>query len=285
MGRIRHTGKQLVGLIGGLAGDRGETLIMYDRLGYFPNLLWPRSFNEKVVRRKLTRPPTPWSDYADKLLVRNHVAQRVGADCLTDLYLETDNPDEIRLASLPPRFVVKANHGSGWNLIVDGYHAISEDVVRSQCRKWLGMRYGVRTHESWYLGIRPRILVEQYLEDSVHGIPLDYKFWVFHGRVEFVQIDFGRFSNHTRTFYDRDWKRQPWSVLYPAGPDLKRPQTLDRMIEIAERLAVDPDFIRVDLYSPNEADVFFGELTLAPGAGWERFRPLKIHDFQIGSLW
>jgi len=117
----------------------------------------------------------------------------------------------------------------------------SKPEVFTQCRKWLGMRYGVETHEDWYSAISPKIMVEEYLADAVHGVPLDYKFWVFHGVVEFVQVDLGRFSNHTRSMYDRRWNRQPWSVHYPLGPDVQRPKSLDRMIEMAECLAVDID--------------------------------------------
>ncbi len=57
------------------------------------------------------------------------------------------------------------------------------------------------------------------------------------------------------------------------------------MIEIAERLAFDPDFVRVDLYSPDDQSVRFGELTFAPGAGWEAFLPDKREDFHVGSFW
>ena len=77
------------------------------------------------------------------------------------------------------------------------------------------------------------------------------KFWIFHGRVQFIQVDFARFSNHSRTFYDRQWKRQIWTMGYPAGPDLSRPWTPGRMIDIAQNLAVDRKFVRVDLYNVN----------------------------------
>ena len=272
-------------LVGGALRDRGETLKLCGILGYFPNLLWPRSFTEKIARRRLRRPPALWTQYADKIAVRDHVARLAGADLLPRLLLVTEDPDTIRQDALPSRFVVKANHGSGWTRVVDPEHAVSDEALRAQCREWLSMRFGGESHETWYAGIPPRILVEEYLEDRVHRVPLDFKLWVFHRRVEFVQIDFDRFTRHTRTFYDRRWQRQPWWVLYPPGPDLPRPRLLERMIEVAERLAVDPGFVRVDLYSPNDERVLFGELTFAPDAGWGRFWPSKRYDFEVGALW
>jgi len=125
------------------------------------------------------------------------------------------------------------------------------------------------------------------LVDATHGIPLDYKCWVFHGRVEFIQIDFNRYSNHSRTIVDRQWRRQAWghNPLYPPGPNVERPARLDQMIEIAERLAVDPDFVRVDLYCIDGVRILFGELTFAPGAGWTSFWPDRRVDVRVGSLW
>ncbi len=282
---LRHVGRKLIDRTAALMGDRGETLAMYDALGYFPNLLWPRSFNEKVVRRKLSAAPAVWTEYADKFLVRGHVQRLAPSVQLTELYLATDDPSEIALAALPERFVLKANHGSGWNAIVTDARAADEEALRAQCRRWLAMRYGADTHEAWYAAIRPRILVEEYLADRPHGVPLDFKFWVFHGRAHFVQVDCSRFGSHTRSVFDRHWVRQPWRTFYPEGPGLERPKMLDQMIEVAECLAVDSEFVRVDLYSPNDARVVFGELTFAPGAGWEPFLPAKQYDFLVGSLW
>lgn len=284
-GRCTATPGHLVTRIAkGLESYRAEMLTMNRCLGYVPNLLIPRSFNEKVVSRKLGRPPTLWSILADKVLVRQHVAERIGRQALNDVYLISDNPDEIRFDRLPPRFVVKPNHGSGWSLLVPDKSQVNEASVRGQCRQWLNMQYGARTHESWYASIPPKIIIERLLEDPKYGTALDYKFWVFHGVAQFVQVDFDRLSHHTRNLYDRAWRRQEWGLRCPAGPELERPARLDEMIECAERLAVDPKFVRVDLYGSNDA-VVFGELTFAPGAGWDRFWPAKQNDFFVGSFW
>ena len=55
------------------------------------------------------------------------------------------------------------------------------------------------------------------------------------------------------------------------------------MIEYAERLGNEFDFIRVDFYFYKEK-VTFGELTIYPGAGFERF-PNKEWDVAFGKYW
>ena len=56
------------------------------------------------------------------------------------------------------------------------------------------------------------------------------------------------------------------------------------MLEIASRLSAAFEFCRVDLYLLNDREIVFGEVTLYPGGGYERFFPLKW-DFTLGALW
>jgi len=56
------------------------------------------------------------------------------------------------------------------------------------------------------------------------------------------------------------------------------------MREVAETLAAGFDFLRVDLYCVRDERVVFGELTFAPGAGWNQLRP-KPGALYMGSFW
>ena len=55
------------------------------------------------------------------------------------------------------------------------------------------------------------------------------------------------------------------------------------MIEVAQTLAAGFPFIRVDLFSPGDREVLFGELTLAPESGWTRRS--EEEETIFGSLW
>ena len=37
------------------------------------------------------------------------------------------------------------------------------------------------------------------------NIPLDYKFYCFKGKVKLIQIDFDRFTNHSRLIFDNNF--------------------------------------------------------------------------------
>ena len=54
--------------------------------------------------------------------------------------------------------------------------------------------------------------------------------------------------------------------------EIKKPESLSKMILLAEILAKDFRYVRVDLYNLINK-VYFGELTFSPGAGFCRFKP------------
>jgi hypothetical protein len=262
-----------------------QKLFVYPHLGYWPQIRQPRTFNEKILHRKLFTDNDAFSIVEDKWRVREYVEERVNQNILTDIYHVTEDPETIPFDQLPNEFVIKPTHLSGSSIIfVDDKSSINREKIKRQCEAWLDEEYGEIKGEYWYKNIRPRIIVEERLRDEEHGVPLDYKFFVFHGDVEYIQVDYDRFSSHTRRLYDSEWVPQDFTLKHPLGPETEKPQQLERMIDIAETLAQDFDFIRVDLYQPNGERVVFGELTVAHGSGAEPFTP-RDWDFVFGSLW
>ncbi len=255
-------------------------------LGYWPELDDPRSFSEKTILRKLATENTSlFSKLSDKYAVREYVEQKMGSEILTDLYFVGDDPDEIPFPDLPNQFVIKATHGSAMTIVVNNKNRIDIDSIVSQCKSWLETPYGKKSREYWYEQISPRIIVEEYIDDPDHNVPPDFKFYVFNGRVEYVHVDFNRYSdNRARRFFDREWNPCPFQLDFPLGPIIDEPTRIDEMINIAEKLGDGLDFARVDLYHTSDNNLYFGEITLAPGAGSEKFYPTEW-DFKLGSYW
>ena len=65
--------------------------------------------------------------------------------------------------------------------------------------------------------------------------------------------------------------------------DISQPRNLTEMICLAERLSDGLQFVRVDLYSFGHR-VAFGEMTFAPGAGWNPFDP-PTYELFLGQHW
>ena len=263
-----------------------EIIRATEKLGYVPDVRNPRSLNEKIIHRKLFAPPRDAHILADKFAVRSRVAALVGERYLIPLIAVYESADEIDLARLPKSFVIKANHTCGRHVIVTDRDTIDPEWLRRECRAFLATGFGEETNEHWYRDMPRRLVVEELLVEEGLEAPLDYKFFVFDGRPAFVQVDFDRFTAHTRTLYTPTWDRIDVAYEHPPGPHIARPALLDEMLTLAGRLAGDLDFVRVDLYSPaGSGRIYVGEFTFAPAAGWGRFGPTKEVDFRFGEFW
>lgn len=267
-----------------LLGKKLSELIYAKRkLGYKPDIKTPKTFNEKILYRKLYGSKPEFTELADKYKVRAFVYQRLGQGFLPDLYHVGENAKDIPFAKLPDSFAAKTNHGSGCTVIVEKKDNADFEAIKEKLNKSMKERFGFVTNEPWYQKIEPKIIIEQLWNDKEQGIPFDYKFFCFNGKCHYIQVDLDRFTKHARNIYDTQWILQDFTLQYKNGSPLKRPKCLEEMINVAETLAKGFDFVRVDLYQVNE-EVKFGEMTFSPGAGLEVFKP-DMYDKILGDLW
>jgi hypothetical protein len=247
-----------------------------------PKLLCPKTFNEKLQRDKLFRRRSRQTIFADKIAVRDYVKRRVGSHVLSKLYWTGTDLRTVSNGILPTKFVLKANHASGRILIVNDRDAFNWKQAHEQTSQWLKQDYSELAAEWQYRWIKPRLLIEEFLEGEDGMSPRDYKFFCFRARVEMVQIDFDRFLNHTRTFVGRNFEVLQFGLTYARHPGAPvPPANFSTMIAIAEALAGRESFIRVDLYDVGRP--VFGELTLSPEAGHGKFDPPE-YDAIVGKL-
>ena len=248
----------------------------------------PRTFNEKIVWRKVFDRNPLFPQLADKFRAREYMREKLGEKTteklLAPLLLVTENPEEMFSHELPEEYIVKPNHGSGWYIIVDRERPAAQDKIVSQCRKWLWKTYGKSKMEWAYREIRPCILVEKLLRDREGTLASDFKFHVFNGKVAWVKVILDRFGSSTELSYDRAFNIiNVSSDKRPVGTEIQKPKGFEEMIDIAEILAGSIDFLRVDFLTMKD-QFFLGELTLYPSSGFIRFYPADF-DIEWGKLW
>lgn len=252
--------------------------------GEYPNLKNPSSFSEKIAYKELYDRRAILTQIADKIKVRDYVESRIGSKYLQDIYQIAATPEEIDWDRLPSKFIIKTNHGSGWNIIVTNKSMLDLNKTESQLRKWLNTNYYDQFREWCYKHIPRVVFVEKLLLDDQGKIPTDWKFFVFSGHAMFVQVNINRFENNQCNIYDRNLQkvdvRYHWENF---SADIAFPPNIEEMFMLAERLGKGLDFVRVDLYNVN-GRIVFGEMTNYPLAGLARFTPQEF-DKQLGDCW
>ena len=242
-----------------------------------PRLASPRTFTEMVQHRKLHDRDPHMPALADKVRVKDFVRAKLGRDWVTPtLWQGTRLPDQ---PPWPRPFVLKSRHGCNQIAFVDDGNVHRWPEIRQRAHGWVRTRYGRWLDEWAYEDIEAGLLVEPYI--GMPGrLPIDYKLYVFGGKVAYVQVHLDRAHHHRWLLFTPGW------TLISArtqDADPVRPASLDRMIAAAETLGRDFDFVRADFYDVNGAPVF-GEMTFYPGSGLDPFDPPEL-DYVIGAHW
>lgn len=249
------------------------------------NLKNPVRFSEKVQWYKINYRNPIMHECIDKYKVREYVKGKGLANILVPLYAHYGSIEQVEWDKLPDQFVVKTqNGGGGLNVVVcpdKSQLNIPEIHQRLQCKRKKS-NYGGR--EWAYYGSEPGIVVEELLinqENPEAGVN-DYKIFCYNGHANYIIVDVDRYIGHKRNFYDRDWHNLHVTSDCPASDrEIEKPENLDEMLTVAEKLSEDFPFVRVDLYNVN-GKVYFGELTFYPWSGYVQFTPDDA-DFWFGK--
>ena len=269
-----------------ISNNQLEKILFYKKLGYRLNLKNPRSFNEKVVWKKIYNRNPLLPVTVDKYQVRTYLKKILGKEkaeeILIPLLYVTDQPETIPFEKLPSAFIAKPNHASGLNIIVENGQFNKGKIIKA-LQGWLKICYGLNKLEWAYQPVKRKIIIEELLYDKNGNAPKRFKFHIFHGKCKLVRVFFDK-KHVSSSHFDEKWNFLPVKMsTLPQGPKIRKPKNYKSMLALAEKIAEPFDYIRVDLYNLN-GKIYFGELTHYPNSGRGRFEPNSF-DFELGTHW
>lgn len=258
------------------------------------NLKNPKDLNEKILWAKLFSDTSRWTDLADKYKVREYVEGLGLGQYLVKLYAVWYSAADVDFDALPDTFIIKANNGDGkgTNKIIRKSELTEEKKVEllKMIDEWLHRKnIGALHAEPQYKGMKPCVIAEEVLPLEPGATSLtDYKIWCFNGKAYYVWVcndrSGGGNSAHVMT-YDLDWNPHPeFSVFnsdYLKGEIMPRPDNLDEMLSVAEKLSAGFPELRVDMYNV-QGKIFFGELTFTSQGGFMDFYTPEFNK-KLGS--
>lgn len=253
--------------------------------GSFVNFLNPKSFSEKIYHR-MRYPREEFSLLADKVAVRDYISSRVSEKYLTPVIMITKNFTEQDYLSLPQSFVIKTNNASQQVKIVSDKSRVSYDEIANTLRQWSKITYWKRFREKHYAKIPQQILVENLLDIERDGELIDYKVHVFNGSQPYLFVELLRGGPEPTSLEFLDRHAHHCFFTQKDIPQIntlrEKPEFWDEMIEVAQAVAADLDYCRVDFYLTRDR-LYIGELTLTPGAGNEVFQP-RATNLLLGEM-
>lgn len=253
-------------------------------MGYELDLDNPRTFNEKLQWLKLYDRKPIYTTMVDKYAAKEYAAKIIGEEYIIPTLGVWDSFDEIDFDSLPEQFVLKCTHDSGGVVICKDKSVFDKKAARKKLNHALKRNYYYSGREWPYKDVKPRIIAEKYLKENAGDTLHDYKVFNFAGQPEIIQIDYDRFTEHTRDLYDKNWEYIDAELQYPMKQEnhMVRPDSLKKMLDLAERLSKECAFLRTDFYNI-ENKLYVGELTFYPESGFGKFRP-EEWDEKLGRL-
>ena len=258
---------------------------MYIQIYYFAkfkklcNLKNPKTFNEKLNWLKLNDRNQKYTYMVDKFEVKKYVSELIGKEYIIPTLGVWDRFEDIDFDKLPKQFVIKCTHDSEGLVIVKDKDKLDINYARKKIQKAMDYNFYYIGREWPYKNIKPRIIIEKYIEDNIDRELRDYKFFCFNGQPKAMFIASDRSIGKTKfDYFDLEFNHLDLIQHYPNTTKLlKKPKNFEKMIELSKILSKEIPHVRVDFYEV-DGKIYFGEFTFYHFSGFMPFKPKKWDD-------
>lgn len=239
----------------------------------------PLTFNEKISWIKIYDCSDIKTYCTDKIKVRNYCQEKLSKDIGVPILKIYNNVDDINLDELPQKFVLKCNHGCGFNIIVKDKSKLDFLDVKKKLSSWIKANFAYWNYELQYCNIDKKIYAEELLDENIR----DYKIWCFHGNPFMVAIMGNRYrENFFNNHYDLNFNiMDGWYYSQNRNITDAKPKNFDEMLNYASILSKEFNYARIDFYNI-EGKNYLGEITFTPNAG--QLNLSKKLDNEYGKL-
>lgn len=251
-------------------------LYYFMQFKHFCNLKHPKTYNEKLQWLKLNDRKDIYTTIVDKYEVKKYIEKKIGEEYIIPTLGIYDNFDDIDFDKLPNQFVIKCTHDSEGIVICKDKSRFDKEKAKKKINKALKYNFYYIGREWPYKNIKPRIMVEKYMENAEDKELKDYKFFCFNGKPKAMFVASDRVNGQTKfDYYDLKFNHLDIIQHYPNSMNkIKKPKNFEKMIELSKILSQEFIHVRVDFYEVN-GEIYFGEITFYHFSGFQPFIPNK----------
>ena len=216
------------------------------------------------------------SKYVDKLEVKNIVKDILGDEIqVANVIRVLSDYKDIKEEDLNDNYIIKATHGSGWNIDLEKNKDIN--VIISKLKSWSNKKL---THlgEMQYKYMEPRFFIEEKIIDKFlgrTGNAIVYMLRCIHGNPVTFTVKKGDLANS----YDINLK-----ILKPLEFEFDISKIdIEKLKNFAKILSKPFEFVRMDFYIDINDKIYLSEYTFTPAAGIQYY-PCNVEK-ELGKLW
>jgi hypothetical protein len=230
---------------------------------------WKKLPMYKKIQYYSTQLDERFAPYVDKIEAKQIVKNICGDDIsVAPIIRILDNPTDFSADDINVNNMVKASHGSGWNININNNTNVN--YVQTMLQSW---NKPYSNTERQYTYIKPRFFIEQKVNGPAGNADV-FMFRCIHGEPISIGVKRGGIQNS----YDIHWN--PLASIQIAN--LAKPVHLDKMLILAKLLSSPFEFVRIDFYYVGGI-IYFSEFTFTPAAG-AQFFPMVLEE-RFGSMW
>lgn len=250
------------------------------------NLFFPKTLSEKVQYLKLFDSTRLKGKWADKIEARKLFCEKIenGELYLKPLIGVWNNFDEIDFNLLPEKFILKLNHGCGFNSFVINKTKLLQNQpqfqsLRNRINLFQNTRYYLNSLELHYKYIKPLVFAEEIIGGDNARLFNDWMIYCFNGKP--------LFSNYILHYNDgldisyinnEKFEKQNFSIPFMTNnANLVKPQNYEKMFEFARILSKEFKFVRVD-FIEQESKLYFAEMTFTPYSGYFKYNGISYTE-------
>src|SRR5262245_56560898 len=254
-------------------------------MGYAPDPAVPRTYNEKVLWRKVVDHNPRFAMFADKLAAKEYARERCPDLAIPWTLWAGESARAIPDSALAGDVVVKTNHGFNFNVFIENSRCDRAELERTVAR-WLRTVHG-RTDGEWAYGrIRPRVFVEERLPLGAGGAATDLKVHACDGEIVHGWA-VNKLSGRAVTLSAAGDPIAP-ALTYASGEralaaDERLRERFAEARRFAAALSRGIDYARCD-FLVTAGRLYFGELTLYPAAGYDQWSDPAI-ALRLARCW
>ena len=251
--------------------------------GYPVNLKYPKTHNEKIQFRKIYDRLEVHKQITDKISARKYVDHILGigsaAKLMVPIIAIVSRFNQLDNKLNHQDIIIKASHGSGWNVKVKAGSKQDWKIAKRRCSSWLWRVHGVRSLEWAYRDLQPKLLVEKLLPENKNQ-SLDLKIYCYNGHIGWYMWEDNTGVVPNCSIYDENFlqaKTDTNQIPFFTPIDFKAMQI------VAKKLSKNFTMLRVD-FLIQEKRWYLGELTLYDASGMSKYASYK-DDYNAGKLW